>query len=150
MNRRRIVVFSVIAVISLGLILSACGPSEKPAVVAVTRVPTESPTAKPETLSAADHLKSLVVCGRVTVLASMYWGQAPGLAYAGNPATSGQLQQDDVIQFLMSEPNADGEVRVKVFPHDGRAVGKTDNQVWISWEAVSRNRIDLFAFRCES
>ena len=50
----------------------------------------------------------------------------------------------------MPEPNANGEVRVKVFPHDGRAVGKTDNQVWISWEMVSRNRIDLFAFRCAS
>ena len=31
--------------------------------------------------------------------------------------------KDDVIQFLMSEPNVNGEVRVKVFPHDGRAVG---------------------------
>ena len=103
----------------------------------------------PETLSAAENLKSLVVCGRVTVLASMYWGQA-GLAYAGNPATSGQHQQDDVIQFLMSEPNADGEVRVKVLPHDGRAVGKANDQVWISWETVSDNRLDLFAFRCAS
>ena len=62
MNRRRIVVFSVIAVISLGLILSACGSSEKPTVVAVTRVPTESTTAKPEILSAAEHLE---VVGRL-------------------------------------------------------------------------------------
>ncbi len=120
-------------------------PTESP-----TATPEPTPTATPETLSAAEHLKSLVVCGRVTVLASMYWGQAPGLAYAGNPATSGQLQQDDVIQFLMSEPNANGEVRVKVFPHDGRAVGKTNDQVWISWVTISLNRLDLFAFRCES
>ena len=48
----------------------------------------------------------------------------------------------------MSEPNANGEVRVKVFPHDGRAVGKSDDQVWISWEEITRNRLDLFAFRC--
>ena len=158
MNRSRFIVIAVVAMLAFGLILSAGESSEEPAVVAVTEVPTESPTATPEptptatpeVLSAAEHLKSLVVCGRVTVLASMYWGQAPGLAYAGNPATSAQLQQGDVIQFLMSEPNANGEVRVKVFPHDGRAVGKTNDQVWISWETISHNRLDLFAFRCKS
>ena len=151
MNRTRFIAIAVVGVIAFGLILSAGESSEEPAVVEVTQVPTESPTATPEptrspestatpqpaatstptpeapeaptqmpqptptespaatpqptptatpeTLSAAEHLKSLVVCGRVTVLASMYWGQAPGLAYAGNPATSGQLQQNDVIQF---------------------------------------------------
>jgi len=109
---------------------------------------------RPKTLSAAEHLKFLVMCEGVTVLVlggrSIYWGQAPGQVYAGNPQTSGQFQLYDEIQFLMSEPNANGEVRVKVFPHDGRAVGKSDDQVWISWEEITRHRHDMHAFRCHS
>lgn len=162
MNRRRLIIGSVIVAIILGAVYAVGQPDDESAVVETAPTPTEvaepteapmaspAPTATAEVLSAADHLKSLVVCGRVTVLASMYWGQAPGLAYSGNPQVSGQLQQGDVIQFLTSEPNANGEVRVKVFPQDGRAVGKTNNQVWISWATVSQNRLDLFAFKCES
>ena len=137
---------TVAVVIMMAVVFGACGNQ-----VAGPSKRTAAATAMPETtMSAAEHLKSLVVCGRVTVLASMYWGQAPGLAYAGNPATSGQLEVGDVLRFLIPVPNADGEVRVEVFPHDGRAVGKSNNLVWISWETVTNYRLDLVAFRCDS
>lgn len=133
-------------IVSLAVVLVVVSVNLTPAAP----TPELQTTATPETLSAAEHLKSLVMCNGVTVLASMYWGQAPGLAYAGDPTTSGQLQEGDVIRFLMGEPNENGEVRVKVFPHDGRAVGKSDDQVWINWETLTGHRLDLYAFRCQS
>ena len=148
---------AVAVVIMMAVVFGACGnqvagPSKRTAAAtaAATTAAAATAAATAETMSAAEHLKSLVVCERVTVLASMYWGQAPGLAYAGNPATSGQLEVGDVLRFLMPVPNAGGEVRVEVFPHDGRAVGKSNNLVWISWETVANYRLDLVAFRCDS
>ena len=80
----------------------------------------------------------------------MRWGQAPGLVYSDDPNVTGQVEIDDRIQILTPDPNEHGEIRVKVFPHDGRTVGKTDNSVWISWEAATRFRLDLQAFTCEN
>ena len=108
-----------------------------------------TPTATPEPLSISDNLTALIYCDRVRLEARMYWGQAPGLVYSGDPRVSGQLQQGDYIRFITSEPNEHGELRVKVFPHDGRAVGKTNDQVWISWETVTQYRLDLVVFKCE-
>ena len=110
---------------------------------------TATPEPTPDVLSAAEHLQRLTLCERVTLLLGINWGQAPGLAYSGNPQVSGQLQQGDKLRFLTFEPNAQGELRVEVFAHDGRAVGKTDNKVWISWETATQYRLDLFAFQCE-
>ncbi len=79
----------------------------------------------------------------------MMWGQAPGLAYSGDPRVSGSLEEGDYIQVLTPQPNADGEIRVQVYPHDGRAVGKSDDKVWISWTELTRSRLDQIALTCE-
>ena len=36
-----------------------------------------------------------------------------------------------------------------MFPHDERVVGKTNNQVWIDWEELTRYRLDREMFTCE-
>ena len=80
----------------------------------------------------------------------MQWGQAPGLVYSDDPNVTGQIEINDHIQILTPNPNEHGEIRVKVFPHDNRVVGKTDNMVWINWESIIRFRLDLQAFTCDN
>ena len=81
----------------------------------------------------------------------MTWGQAPGVIYSGNPLVSGQIEPGDYVRFLMSEPRDDGLLRIKVFPHDGRAVGKSNDQVWIDWNVLAGYgvRLDRQMFTCE-
>ena len=45
------------------------------------------------------------------------------------------------MQFI-SGVQDNGVVSVKVFPHDGRAVGNTNDQVWIDWKGLTQNRLD--------
>ncbi len=117
-------------------------PSTVTPTATVAAIPSVTPTA-------AENLFSLLVCDRVRVNGSMYWGQAPGLIYSGDPRVSGQLQDGDYIRFLMSEPNDEGEIRIKVFPVDFREVGKTNDRVWIHWHMLITYRLDLHAFTCE-
>ena len=55
----------------------------------------------------------------------------------------------DYIQILTGNPTGDGLLRVKVYPHDGRAVGKSDDRVWIDWGSLLRYRLDRVMFTCE-
>ena len=115
--------------------------------------PTAAPTKEPEpvaTPTPEESLRSLANCDRVLINLSMNWGQAPGLAHSGNPAVSGQLEEGDYITIITPNPSADGEIRVQVYPHDGRSVGLTNNQVWIDWAGIIRFRIDFNAFTCEA
>ena len=79
----------------------------------------------------------------------MRWGQAPGVVYSDNPNVTGNIEAGDYIQVLTPKPTSEGMIRVKVHPHDGREVGKTDGQVWIYWAGLALSRLDLVAFTCE-
>ena len=122
------------------------------ATAAPTSEPTPTATAEPTATSTPtpeEALRAFVFCDRLRVDLGMMWGQAPGLAYQGDPRTSGSLEEGDYLRVLTPTPNADGEVRVQVFPHDGRVVGSTDDQVWISWAQLLPNRLDQIALVCE-
>ena len=101
------------------------------------------------TLTAEESLQQFVLCDRLVAKKSMFWGQAPGVIYSGNPHITGMIEPGDYVRFLMSSPNADGVIQIKVFPHDERVVGKTNNQVWINWVGLLRFRSDRDVFTCE-
>lgn len=115
--------------------------------------PTSTPTTKPtadSTPTTEESLSNLILCHtKVKAMKTMQWGQAPGLVYSDDPRVTGKIKIGDYIQVLTPNPNEHGEIRVKVFPHDYREVGKTDDMVWISWKVITRFRLDLQAFSCE-
>ena len=104
----------------------------------------EEPTPTPE-----ESLRTLIQCERVKANKSMGWGQAPGVVYSDDPRVTGRIQSGDYVSFL-SVPNADGLVRVQVYPHDYRTVGQTDGKVWIDWGSLELFRLDLDVFTCEN
>ena len=113
-----------------------------------TATATAEPTPTP-TPTAEEALRAFAFCDRLRVELGMKWGQAPGLvAYSGDPRVSGDLEEGDYIRILTPTPNEHGELRVQVYPHDGRAVGKTSDQVWIYWEGLIMNRLDQIALVC--
>ena len=79
----------------------------------------------------------------------MRWGQAPGSIYFEDPAVWGNIMPGDYVTLLMPKPDDNGVIRVKVHPHDGRAVGRTDNQVWIDWNSLTLLRHEHVMFTCE-
>ena len=79
----------------------------------------------------------------------MRWAQAPGVIYSDDPRVTGNIEAGDYIQVLTPRPTSEGLIRVKVYPHDFREVGKTDGQVWIDWGGLEMFRFDLTAFTCE-
>ena len=101
------------------------------------------------TLTAQESLQQFVLCDRLVAKKSMLWGQAPGVIYSGNPQITGNIEPGDYVRLLMPNPNADGALRIQVFPHDERVVGKTNNQVWIDWEELTRYRLGREMFTCE-
>ena len=119
---------------------------------------TEEPSATPSkpddnpipTPTADEALSAFVLCDRLRANLSMLWGQAPGIIYSGDPRVTGEVEEGDYVRFLMSEPNANGEIRIKVFPHDYRAVGNSNDQVWIDWDGLLQFRLDQVMFTCES
>ena len=121
---------------------------------ATTPSPVPTSTATPEptptgTPTIEEALIAFTFCERLRVDLGMKWGQAPGLAYSGDPRVSGDLEEGDYIR-IHTRPNDAGEIRVKVYPHDGRTVGKTDDMVWISWSGlVHPARLDQVALVCE-
>ena len=133
--------------LTLGIVLTAlvvgCATVEKtdtPAASVATVIPT---------LTAAESLQQFVLCDRLVAKKSMLWGQAPGVIYSGNPQITGNIEPGDDVRFLMPSLNADGVIRIKVLPHDDRVVGKSNNQVWIDWEELTRYRLDREMFTCE-
>ncbi|MCY3656221.1 MAG: hypothetical protein OXG95_06375 [Chloroflexi bacterium] len=131
-------------------------PTEPPAppTATATARPTATPTPEPQTPTPTstptpdEALRAFTFCDRLRVDLGMMWGQAPGLAYRGDPRTSGSLEEGDYIRVL-TPPNADGEIRVQVYPHDGRAVGNASDRVWISWAQLLPHRLDQIALVCE-
>ena len=105
--------------------------------------PREEPTPTFE-----ESLRVLMQCERVKANKSMGWGQAPGVVYSDDPRVTGRVQSGDYVRFL-SVPNADGLVRVQVYPHDYRTIGNSDGKVWIDWGSLERFRLDIDAFACE-
>ena len=132
-----------------------------PPVATPTPTPTWEPTsstapAPPPATATQEHtptpeeaLRAFVFCERLRVDLGMMWGQAPSLAYRGDPRTSGSLEEGDYIRVLTPTPNADGEIRVEVFPHDYRTVGNASDRVWISWAQLLPHRLDQIALVCE-
>ena len=76
-------------------------------------------------------------------------GQSPATIYSGDPRFKGKIVPGDFVRLLMPKPDDDGHIRVKVFPHDFRAVGQTDDQVWIDWAELTRFRLESAMFECE-
>ena len=95
----------------------------------------QASTSEPTTPSAAEHLQSLVVCERGRCLLGMNWGQAPGTVAA---ATSGQLQQGDVIR-----PN---RMRTAKCGCQGTMAARWARPTIRSGLGVSLNRV--YAFEC--
>lgn len=116
--------------------------------------PQSTPTAQAEptpevTPTVKEFLFDMAVCDRIRFEGSMLWGQAPGVIYSGDPRITGRLETGDYLRFLMPEPNADGEIRIQVYPHDYRTVGQTDNRVWIDYGSLIQYRLELLTFICE-
>ena len=114
--------------------------------------PTATPSLQPEeepTPTFEESLRILTLCERVRANKSMGWGQAPGVVYSNDPRVTGRIQSGDYFRFL-SAPNADGLVRVQVYPHDYRTVGESDGKVWIDWGSLELLRLDLDVLTCDN
>ena len=109
----------------------------------------EEATLEPQgTPTIEEALLQFTACQRLRVTVQMRWGQAPATIYADDPKVWGNLEEGDYVQFI-SGVQDNGVVHVKVFPHDGRAVGNTNDQVWIDWKGLTQNRLDQHALECE-
>ncbi len=161
MNRTWLFIGLWAGALLVSLLALACGeeapvpdPMDRPDVVVLptsTPQPTPTPahTPAPEaTPTVLESLLEFVLCDRLRVTVSMLWGQAPGVIYSGDPRITGRLEDGDYIQLLMSSP-VDGKLRVKVYPHDYRVVGNSDDRVWIDWGELVRYRLDREVFICE-
>ena len=78
----------------------------------------------------------------------MNWAQAPTVMHSADPRVTGQLEVGDYIH-IRSAVTEDGYIRVKVYPHDYRTVGHSDDQVWIDWGTLELFRLDREVFVCE-
>ena len=94
-------------------------------------------------------LLSFLLCDQLLAKLEMRWGQAPSVINSDDPLVSGNIMPGDYIRLLMPKPDSDGNIRVQVFPHDNRSVGKTDNQVWIDWDGLTLFRLESTMFECE-
>ena len=54
----------------------------------------------------------------------------------------------DYIHILTPNTTDDGEIRVLVYSHDGRTVGKARNKVWISYTQMESADLNL-VLTCE-
>ena len=138
----------------LGCEMEPATPTPMPTLVRMEPVgiPTVTPSLHPEeepTPTLEESLRTLIQCERVKANKSMGWGQGPGVVYSDDPRVTGRIQSGDYVRFL-SVPNADGLVRVQVYPHDYRTVGQTDGKVWIDWGSLELFRLDLDVFTCEN
>ena len=130
-------------------------PTATPTVAAPVLEPTIAlpvPDAEPEptaTPTFQEALRQFVLCSRLVANKQMRWGQAPGTIYSDSPNVSGNIQAGDYIQLLMPQPTSEGVIRIQVYPHDGRAVGRSDGKVWIDWRGLELFRTDLWMFTCE-
>ena len=110
-----------------------------------------APTATP-TPTVEEALKALVFCEKLVLKEEIYWGISPSTLANLDPRFSGTLEPGDYIRILTPE-SSDGAIRIKVYPHDLRAVSSQSNdQVWIDWDILfvsPDHRIDQLIFTCE-
>ena len=106
-----------------------------PTAKQVTNAPLPTQTVTEATPMAKQVLSAFVKCERLVANRSMVWGQAPGVIYSGNPNITGRVVPGNYVRLLMPSPNADGALRVKVFPHDERVVGKPESTEGHGWTA---------------
>ena len=151
-------------VVAIALIASIIQGDEEPAPVVADAVatvepePEPEPTPEPEPVSepeeperiptVEDSFQEFLLCHRLRAEMGAQWGQAPGVIYSDDPRVTGQIEPGDYVRFL-TPPTSEGVIRVQVYPHDGRAVGKTDDQVWLDWDGLILNRLDRLLFTCE-
>ena len=113
-----------------------------------TPVPTATPTVT-ATPTASEALKEFIFCERLRVLNELEWGISPSTVYSDNPHFTGVIPEGDYVRFLMPQPNAEGMMRIEVYPKDNRPVGDADNRVWIDWMSLTLYRFDQLMFECE-
>ena len=158
LNRRRIVLYALAAFSILLLVAIISGNEEE--TPAVSQEPTKKPTATstmppPEDTATPSPTATRVVpvdfvlCERLRVNYSMDWGQAPLTIFSDNPDISGELQPGDHIRLISSDVDERGHIWVQVYPQDGRAVGRTDDRVWIAWYSFWVDRDIHETFTCE-
>ena len=146
LSRRRIV-YLALAAFLIVLIVAIISGNE-----AETPATPEEPTATLEgtaTPTVEEVLQEFVLCNSLRVNLYTDWGQAPHTITSDDPSISGELEPGDYIRLLMPRPDEERRMRVEVYPHDGRAVGRTDNMVWISWYGFYASRTEHVAFTCE-
>ena len=124
-------------------------PTTAPVLVPTTEVIKQAEPEPTATPTFQEAIAQFVLCSRIVANKQMRWGQAPSTIYSNNPNVWGNIEAGDYIQLLMPQPTNEGLIRVKVYPHDEREVGKTDGQVWIDWAGLELFRSDLWMFTCE-
>ena len=132
----------------LGIVISQ-GSDSEPEPTAEPTASTAPTTAPLSTLPATDILRDLVACERLIVNLEIRWGQTPETVYMEDDSISGNLEPGDIVRILTPQPHENGAIRVQVEPHDGRAVGRTDNQVWVDWGTSASLGIEGAMFTCE-
>ena len=136
------------SLIAIGVITSIIQGDEEPPPVALDAVSTPAPEPEPAPApepemelepepepeeperipTVEDSLLEFQVCNRLRAEMRTQWGQAPGVIYSDDPLVTGQIEPGDFVRFLTPQ-TSEGVIRVQVYPHDGRAVGKTDDRV---------------------
>ena len=155
MPKRRIILITLVVFLVVLIVVSvfAGGESTDTGVVAAPTPTTEPSTAKPEPMPTASAmavvLTELVVCERLRVDLSMLWGQSPAVIHSGDPRVTGRLEPGDYIRLLTTMPEDNGALRVQVYPHDYRAVGQTNDQVWIYVDNMIAQGLHEVVFTCE-
>ena len=147
---------TIIAISLLTLLAAVACATEAPEPVATTE-PTTTPEPTNATMPSTptptptidETLLSFLTCDRLLAKLEMRWGQAPGIINSDDPLVSGNIMPGDYIRLLMPKLDSLGNIRVQVFPHDNRSVGKTDNQVWIDWDGLTLFRLESTMFECE-
>ena len=151
----------IILVVSIGLLVacselseeSEAEESEDLAVVAVTvqTAPTSTvitiPT--PATPPLDVILRDMVFCQRLRVDKGMLWGQSPTVIHSGDPRVTGELKPGDYIRLLGTRLTDEGALRVQVYPHDYRAVGQSEDKVWITVDTLITLGLYEDVFTCE-
>ncbi len=104
---------------------------------------------KEGTLTADESLREFVFCDRLKAHMFQTWGQTSQVIYSGDPRVTGEIEPGDYVRVLTPKPNSDGAIRLQVYPHDNRAVGKTGDKVWINWGFLAQFGTERAMFKCE-
>lgn len=150
MTRHPAFVCLIVSLLAITMFTSCSEAQQTPEPTAAptpTTPPTPVSTDTPLPIGTAtptinEVIQEFLLCDSLLVNTYIDWGQAPGTIISDDPAVSGQLEPGDHVKLLMPSPDAERRMRVEVYPHDGRAVGKTNNRVWVSWYAFYATRLE--------